>query len=190
MEEGKSKIIFHLKRDTFKLDEDDTEHYYCKYCKKKMKLKYFKRHNNEKTHKFKQEMFKQDNMTDQIYIRLVDNFEAGKYDPNDVNLVGLEKENRFIQLERETWVKYVKCKISGYFDQYHEDDDLNFEDYDFYYENVIQKDSSVDEDNITTINGAEYKIPIKEILSECNYIRWMKIIDNHMKQQNINVTNK
>ena len=41
--EDELNYIFHLKRDTFKLDEDDTEYYYCKYCKKKMKLRYFNR---------------------------------------------------------------------------------------------------------------------------------------------------
>ena len=45
MENEVITYIFHLKRDTFKLDEDDTEHYYCKYCKKKMKLRFFNRHN-------------------------------------------------------------------------------------------------------------------------------------------------
>ena len=122
-------------------------------------------------------------MTDQIYIKLVDDFEAGKYDPNDVNLVGSEKLIRFKQLERDTWKKYVKAKILGYFDQYFEDDDINFEDYDFFNENVIQNNQHEGEDFITIINGTEYKIPKNEILSECNFIRWRIIIKNVGKQK-------
>ena len=174
----KITYIFHLKRDTFKLDEDDTEHYYCKYCKKKMKLRSFNRHNNSEDHKFNQKVYKENNMTDQIYIRLVEDFEAGKYDPNDVNLVGNEKLVRFKQLESDTWKKYVKAEILGYFDQYHEDDDINFEDYDFYNENVVEKNKCDGGDFITIINDVEYKIPKKEILCECNYIRWRIIAKN------------
>ena len=138
MEDDELNYIFHLTRDTFKLDEDDCEHYYCKYCKKKMKIRYVNRHKNSEDHKMNQRTFKQNNITDQIYIRLVNDFEAGKYDPNDVNLVGLEKINRFKQLEKDTWEKYVKAKMHGYFNQYFEDDDIDFEDYDFFYEKVIQ----------------------------------------------------
>ena len=177
MEDDEYSFIFHLTRDTFKLDEDDTEHYYCKYCKKKMKLRSFNRHNKSENHKLNQRFFKQNNITDQIYIRLVDDFEAGKYDPNDVNLVGLEKEKRFQQLERETWEKYVKARIHGYFNQYFEDDDINFEDYDFFYDKVIQNDQHEGNDYMTMINGTIIKIPKKEIQDECNYIKWNKRID-------------
>ena len=183
MEDDKLSFIFHLKRDTFKLDEDDTEHYYCKYCKKKMKLRSFNRHNNSEDHQMKQRFFKQNNITDQIYIRLVDDFEAGKFDPNDENLVGLEKVNRFIQLERDCWEKYIKCKMHGYFNQYHEDDDLDFDDYDFFYENVIQNDQYEGDDFITIINGTEYKIPKNEIQNECNYIKWTKRVEEIRRKQ-------
>ena len=177
MEDDDLTYIFHLTRDTFKLDEDDTEHYYCKYCKKKMKLRSFNRHNNSEDHQMKQRFFKQNNITDQIYIRLVDDFEAGKYDPNDVNLVGKEKLNRFKQLERETWEKYVKAKMHGYFNQYFEDDDINFEDYDFFYEKVIQSGQYEGEDYMTMMNGTIFKIPKNVIQDECDYIRWSKIIE-------------
>ena len=100
MEDDEFNYIFHLTRDTFKLDEDDCEHFYCKYCEKIIKIRYIDRHNKKEHHNANKSSFKQRNMTEQIYIRLVNDFEAGKYDPNDVNLVGLEKVNRFKQLEK------------------------------------------------------------------------------------------
>ena len=130
--------IRHLKRDTFKLDDDDTEHYYCKYCKKKMKISYMKRHDKSMNHELKMMFYKEDNLSEQIYIRLVEDFEAGKYDPNDVNLTGEERINRFKQLEKETWEKYDKAKLDGYFDMLDFDEDINFEDYNFYHEKGIK----------------------------------------------------
>ena len=124
--------IRHNKKDTFKLDEDDTEHYYCKYCKKKMKIRYMKRHHNSDEHKWKIMFYKEENLCNQIYDRLVEQFEAGKYDPNDVNLIGEERINRFKQLEKETWEKYDKAKTDGYFDMF------DFEDYNFYHEKGIK----------------------------------------------------
>ena len=172
MEDDELNYIFHLTRDTFKLDEDDCEHFYCKYCKKKMKLRYFNWHNKSESHNMNQRFFKQNNITEQIYIRLVADFEAGKYDPDDVNLVGLEKVNRFKQLEKETWEKYVKAKMHGYFNQYFEDDDIDFEDYNFFYEKVIQNGENEGKDYITQINGIIIKIPENVINTEVDEIRW------------------
>ena len=159
MEDDEFYYIMRLKRDTFKLDEDDTENYYCKYCEKKMKLRYMKRHDKSEDHKKNQKFFKRKNMTEQIYIRLVDDFEAGKYDPNDMNLTGYEKMKRFEHFEKETWKRYVKAKINGYFDMLDEDEDIDFEDYNFYHEKVIHKLPQTDEKLMTKINGIIITIP-------------------------------
>ena len=138
VESDKYDYIMNVKRDNFKLDENDTEHLYCKYCKKKMKSRYMKRHNKSKQHYVSKSFYKGNNLDDQIYIRLVDDFKAGNYDPNDINLTGKERIDRFKQLEEETWEKYHKATIDGYFDQLDEDEDIDFEDYNFYLEKGIK----------------------------------------------------
>ena len=132
------RYIHYFKRDNFKLDEDDTENYYCRYCKKKMKLRSYNRHIKSEDHYVNKSLFKEYDLTDQIYIRLVADFEAGKYDPNDVNLTGLKKINRFKQLEKETWEKYNKASVDGYFDQLDDFEEIDFEDYNFYHEKGIK----------------------------------------------------
>ena len=125
--------IRHIKKDNFKLDDLDTEHYYCKYCKKKMKRRYMSRHEKSDSHRWKMMFYKEENLCNQIYIRLVEDFEAGRYDPNDVNLVGEEQIKRFKQLEKETWEKYKKATIDGYFDKLDFDEDIDFIEYEFYH---------------------------------------------------------
>ena len=70
--------------------------------------------------------------------RLVEDFEAGRYDPNDVNLVGEERIKRFKQLEKETWEKYKKATIDGYFDKLDFDEDIDFIEYNFYHKMGIK----------------------------------------------------
>ena len=130
--------IRHSKKDNFKLDDLDTDHYYCKYCKKKIKGRYMSRHEKSDSHRWKMMFFKEENLCNQIYDRLVEDFEAGKYDPNDVNLIGEERINRFKQLEKETWEKYKKATIDGYFDRLDFDEDIDFNEYNFYHEKGIK----------------------------------------------------
>ena len=82
--------------------------------------------------------YKEENLSNQIYNRLVEDFEAGNYDPNDVHLVGEERINRFKQLEKETWKKYKDASIDGYFDRLDFDEDIDFNEYNFYHEKGIK----------------------------------------------------
>ena len=62
----------------------------------------------------------------------------------------------------------------GYFNQYFEDDDIDFEDYDFFYEKVIQNGEYEGKDYMTMINGIIIKIPENVINAEVDEIRWIK----------------
>ena len=135
--DSKYQYIKHNKNDHHIEDVDDTQYYYCKYCKKRMKIRYMTRHENSDWHRWKMMFYKEENLCNQIYNRLEEDFEAGHYDPNDMNLVGEERIERFKQLEKETWQKYRKATIDGYFDKLHFDEDIDFVD-NFYHKMGIK----------------------------------------------------
>ena len=105
------------------------------------------RHENSDRHRWKLMFYKEENLCKQIYNRLVEDFEAGRYDPDDVYLVGEERIERFKQLEKETWKKYDKATIDGYFDKLDFDEDIDFIEYNFYHNMGIKLNDDSDSDD-------------------------------------------
>ena len=96
------------------------------------------RHENSDMHKYKLMFYKDENLCNQIYNHLVKNFEEGRYDPDDIYLVGEERKERFKKLEKETWEKYDEAHRDGYFDKLDFDEDIDFVEYNFYHRTGIK----------------------------------------------------
>ena len=134
----KYNYIIHKNNNSHVEDDFDTEHWYCKYCKQRMKRRYMTRHENSNRHKWRVMFYKEENLCNQIYNRLVEDFEAGRYDPDDIYLVDEDRMKRFKQLEKETWEKYNKATTDGYFDKLDFDEDIDFIEYEFYHKMGIK----------------------------------------------------
>ena len=112
--------------------------HYCKYCRRCYSSRYINRHNKTDAHKNNQIFYKHDNIRKQISERLVKDFKEGRYDPDDVNLKGEERKERFKQLKKETWEKYDEARQDGYFDKLDYDEDIDFVEYAFYHKHGIK----------------------------------------------------
>ena len=115
--------------------------WYCKYCRKYYSMRYVKRHNNSDMHKYEKLFYKDKSINYQISYHLLENFNKGHYDPNDVNLVGEERKKRFEQLQLESWKKLDKARLDGYFDKYDTDEEIDMVEYDIYHKLGIKLDA-------------------------------------------------
>ena len=112
--------------------------HYCKYCKRCYSSRYINRHNKTDAHKNNQIFYKHENIREQIKNRLISDFREGRYDPDDVNLKGEERKQRFKQLKKEVWKKFDEAERDGYFDNFDFDEEIDFDRYNLYHQMGIK----------------------------------------------------
>ena len=107
--------------------------WYCVCCDRVLKSGFVNRHKKTEGHRHNEFLYRVKDIQNQIFERLIEDFNKGHYDVNDIKLVDKERLRRFKKLRKQEKDKFWNAWKVVNFDELELDEKIDFLDYNIYH---------------------------------------------------------